>query len=49
VRGSFYDGERPVKKAKRQSNHLAQVATQPIVRRQAGMRAHHKIGLAALM
>jgi hypothetical protein len=29
------------KKAKR-SDHLAQVAAQPIVRRQAAMRAHHK-------
>jgi len=37
------------KRRNSQSNHLAQVATQPIVRRQAAMRAHHKIGLADWM
>jgi hypothetical protein len=37
------------KMAKRQVNHLAQVATQPIVRRQAAMSGHHKMSLAQLM
>jgi len=37
------------KRRNSQSNHLAHVATQPIVRRQAAMRAHHKIGFADLM
>jgi hypothetical protein len=37
------------KMAKRQLNHLAQAAAQPIVRRQAAMSGHHKMGLACLM
>jgi hypothetical protein len=37
------------KMAKWQSDHLAQVAAQPIVRRQAAMSRHHKMSLADLM
>jgi hypothetical protein len=37
------------KKGETAVNHLAQVAAQPIVRRQAALSGHHKITLADLM
>jgi hypothetical protein len=46
---AFSVGGLQPKKDETAVNHLAQVATQPIVRRQAALRAHHRISLADLM